>query len=187
MSTTKTNIKTASLGFSRVGQNRELKFALEKFWAGKISFAQLEEVAVGIRQNNWKLQESLDYIPSGDFSFYDHVLDLSFEFGNIPAKFSVISDETERYFAVARGYQKNGTDLHACDMSKWFNTNYHYIIPEFHANVAPKYVQRKFVKQFLEAKAHGIVTRPVIIGPVSYLLLGKEKSATRNEVFASFP
>lgn len=185
MSTTHTNIKTASLGFSRIGQNRELKFALEKFWAGKISFAQLEEVAVGIRQNNWKLQADLDYIPSGDFSFYDHVLDLSFEFGNIPAKFGVISDETERYFAVARGYQKNGTDLHACDMSKWFNTNYHYIIPEFHANVTPKYVQRKFVKQFLEAKAIGIVTRPVVIGPVSYLLLGKEKSATRNEVFSS--
>lgn len=191
MSTTKTNnIKTASLGFSRVGKNRELKFALEKFWAGKISFSEVESVAKEIRANNWKLQENLDYIPSGDFSFYDHILDLSFEFGNIPAKFSVIADETERFFAVARGYQdsgyqKNGLDFHACDMSKWFNTNYHYIIPEFHSDVNLQYSPRKFVKQFLEAKALGFVTRPVIIGPVSYLLLGKEKSATRNEVFAS--
>ncbi len=186
MSTTKTNhIKTASLGFSRVGANRELKFALEKFWAGKISLTELELVAKSIRENNWKLQANLDYIPSGDFSFYDHVLDLSFEFGNIPSKFSAISDETDRYFAVARGYQKNGFDFHACDMSKWFNTNYHYIIPEFHADVTPKYVQRKFVKHYLEAKDLGVNTRPVIIGPVSYLLLGKEKSATRNEVFAS--
>ena len=189
MSTTHANIKTASLGFSRIGQNRELKFALEKFWAGKISFSELESVAKEIRQHNWKLQENLDYIPSGDFSFYDHVLDISFEFSNIPSKFSAISDETDRYFAVARGFQssfqENGLNLHACDMSKWFNTNYHYIIPEFHADVQPKYSPRKFVKQFLEAKALGIVTRPVIIGPVSYLLLGKEKSATRNEVFSA--
>jgi len=185
MSVTKTTtqIKTASLGFSRIGQNRELKFALEKYWAGKIPFSELELVAKEIRQNNWKLQEKLDYIPSGDFSFYDHILDLSFEFSNIPIKFNAIDDRNERYFAVARGYQKNGLDLHACDLSKWFNTNYHYIIPEFHSDVRLQYSPCKFVKQFVEAKALGIVTRPCVIGPVSYLLLGKEKTATKKRVF----
>ncbi|QED23496.1 5-methyltetrahydropteroyltriglutamate--homocysteine S-methyltransferase [Candidatus Deianiraea vastatrix] len=177
------SVQSACIGFPRVGKNRELKFALESFWQGKISRKELEDVAISIRKNNWELQKSFDFIASCDFSYYDHVLDLSFEFSNIPAKFNVVEDDFERYFAVARGYQKNGHDLHACELSKWFNTNYHYIIPEFHSDVKPNYKPRKFVSQFLEAKNLGINTRPVIIGPVSYLLLGKEKTITRAEIF----
>lgn len=176
-------IKTASLGFPRIGKSRELKFALESYWSGTKSFSELESTGRQIRKINWELQSELDYIPSGDFSFYDHVLDISFEFGNIPSKFNVIKNENDKYFAIARGYQKNGLDLHACELSKWFNTNYHYIIPEFHSDITLKYSPRKFVTHFLEAKKLGIITRPVIIGPISYLLLGKEKSAKRIEIF----
>ena len=178
-------IKTASLGFSRVGKNRELKFALEKYWKGTIDFDELEVTAKQIRENNWQLQAELDYIPSGDFSYYDHVLDLSFEFNNIATKYNAIKNDSERYFAVARGYQKNGLDIHAGELSKWFNTNYHYIIPEFYNDVELKYTPTKFVSHFVEAKKLGFNTRPVIIGPVSYLLLAKEKTATRTQVFAN--
>lgn len=178
----KKTIKTASLGFLRIGRNRELKFALEKFWGGKISASELENTAKEIRALNWGLQKEFDFVPSGDFSYYDHVLDLSFEFGNIPSRYDIISDNLQRYFAVARGYQKGDIDLYPCDMSKWFNTNYHYIVPEFHADIVPKYKPRKFVSQFLEARNLGVNTRPVIIGPVSYLLLGREKTATREDV-----
>lgn len=177
------SIKTASLGFSRIGKNRELKFALEKFWAGKIDFLAVEEIGKNIRKSNWELQSKLDYIPSGDFSYYDHILDLSFEFNNIPSRFDQIQDKTEKYFAVARGYQKNGLDLHALELSKWLGTNYHYIIPEFHSDVYIQYKPYKFVKHFLEAKALGHNTRPVILGPVSYILLGKNKTASGFDVF----
>jgi 5-methyltetrahydropteroyltriglutamate--homocysteine methyltransferase len=175
-------IKTAVLGFPRIGAKRELKFALEKFWRGEISAEILEKEAKEIRKINWQILSELDFIPSGDFSFYDHILDLSFEFNNIPTKFNLIKDDFERYFACARGYQKNGLDFHALELCKWFNTNYHYLVPEFHADIELKYEGRKFVKQFLEAKALGIITRPVIIGPVSYLLLGKEKNISRKEI-----
>ena len=175
-------IKTASLGFSRIGLNRELKFALEKFWANKISYQELEKTAKEIRLQNWQAQNKLYFIPSGDFSYYDHVLDLSVEFNNIPKKFDVINDEVEKYFALARGYQKNGLDFHALELSKWFNTNYHYVVPEFHDDIELKYRPQKFVAHFLEAKSYGLNTRPVIIGPVSYLLLGKEKTANKKDI-----
>ena len=178
---TQKTIKTASLGFSRIGANRELKFALEKFWQEKITKDELDAVGKEIRKTNWSLQSKFDYIPSGDFSYYDHVLDLSFEFSNIPAKFNKITDDFTRYFAVARGYQKDGNDFHACELSKWFNTNYHYILPEFHSDVKLEYKGKKFVNHFIEAHKLGHKTRPVIIGPVSYLLLGKEKTATREQ------
>lgn len=175
-------IKTASLGFPRIGAKRELKFTLEKFWRGEVDLAALEKQAQEIRKENWKIQSKLDFIPSGDFSYYDHVLDLSFEFNNIPTKFNVIENDLERYFACARGYQKNGLDFHALELSKWFNTNYHYLVPEFHADIKLQYKADKFVKQFNEAKELGLVTRPVIIGPVSYLLLGKEKNISRKKI-----
>lgn len=177
-------IKTASLGFSRIGGKRELKFALEKFWSGEVGFSDVEKVAKEIRLTNWKTQASLDYIPSGDFSFYDHILDISVTFNNTPAKFDVISDDVTKYFALCRGYQKDGHDLHACDMSKLFNTNYHYIVPELHNNKKLSYnANNKFVSHFVEAKNLGFTTRPVIMGLVSYLLLSKEKTAKREEIF----
>jgi 5-methyltetrahydropteroyltriglutamate--homocysteine methyltransferase len=179
------SIKTASLGFSRIGAKRELKIAVENYWKNADKLANLQEVARQIRAYNWFLQKDFDYIPSGDFSYYDHVLDLSFEFNNIPVKFAQIAEENERYFAVARGYQKNGLDFAACELSKWFNTNYHYIVPEFQQDIEIKYTPRKFVSQFLEAKSLGYHTRPVIIGPVSYLLLGKAKTASLEQVLPS--
>lgn len=177
------NLKTASLGFPRIGAKRELKFILEKYWKDIKDFSEVEEIGKKIREENWKIQSKLDFIPSGDFSYYDHILDLSFEFNNVARKFDAISDKTQKYFAVARGYQKNGYDLHANEMSKWFNTNYHYIVPEFHSDVELKYTPNKFVNHFLEAKVLGYKTRPVILGPISYLFLGKEKTAKRTNVF----
>lgn len=168
-----------NLGFPRIGSHRQLKKACESYWSGKISLPELLDVGKKIRIENWKLQQDLgiDLIPSNDFSFYDHVLDHSLMFGVIPQRFEALKHlpETEQYFAMARGYQQNGFDLKAMEMTKWFDTNYHYIVPEFTRFQTFKLNSDKIIKEFREAKNEGILTKPVIIGPVSYLLLGKEK------------
>ncbi|MDZ7935578.1 MAG: 5-methyltetrahydropteroyltriglutamate--homocysteine S-methyltransferase [Emticicia sp.] len=168
-----------NLGFPRIGSHRQLKKACESYWSGKISLPELLDVGKKIRVENWKLQQDLgiDLIPSNDFSLYDHVLDHSLMFGVIPQRFEVLKHlpETEQYFAMARGYQQNTFDLKAMEMTKWFDTNYHYIVPEFTRFQTFKLNSDKIIKEFREAKNEGILTKPVIIGPVSYLLLGKEK------------
>ncbi len=168
-----------NLGFPRIGSHRQLKKACESYWLGKSSLSELLEVGRKIRVENWKLQRELgiDLIPSNDFSFYDHVLDHSLMFGVIPQRFEVLKHlpEADQYFAMARGYQQNGFDLKAMEMTKWFDTNYHYIVPEFTRFQTFKLNANKIINEFREAKNEGIITKPVIIGPVSYLLLGKEK------------
>ncbi|MFY7911307.1 MAG: 5-methyltetrahydropteroyltriglutamate--homocysteine S-methyltransferase [Emticicia sp.] len=168
-----------NLGFPRIGSHRQLKKACESYWSGKISLSELLEVGKKIRVENWKLQQELgiDLIPSNDFSFYDHVLDHSLMFGVIPQRFEVLKHlpEVDQYFAMARGYQQNGFDLKAMEMTKWFDTNYHYIVPEFTRFQTFKLNADKIISEFREAKNVGIIAKPVIIGPVSYLLLGKEK------------
>ena len=168
-----------NLGFPRIGSHRQLKKACESYWLGKSSLSELLEVGRKIRVENWKLQRELgiDLIPSNDFSFYDHVLDHSLMFGVIPQRFEVLKHlpEADQYFAMARGYQQNGFDLKAMEMTKWFDTNYHYIVPEFTRFQTFKLNADKIINEFREAKNEGIITKPVIIGPVSYLLLGKEK------------
>lgn len=177
-------IRTNVLGFPRIGKDRELKKAEEAFWAGKISKDELLNVGKEIRKENWQRQqkEGINLIPSNDFSLYDQVLDLSFTLGVIPDRYAGINDKLELYFAIARGEQKNGKDVIAAEMTKWFDTNYHYIVPEFTKDQKFSLFNNKAVEEFNEAKALGIKTKPVVIGPVTYLLLGKEKEEGFNKI-----
>jgi 5-methyltetrahydropteroyltriglutamate--homocysteine methyltransferase len=171
---------TNNLGYPRIGSNRELKKACESYWAGKISVDELLETGKSIRKQNWQLQaeSGIDLIPSNDFSFYDQVLDLSLTLGAIPERYHELgktNNTTDLYFAMARGAQKDGQDVVAMEMTKWFDTNYHYIVPEFTKKQAFILFSEKIIDEFMEANDLGIKTKPVLIGPVSYLLLGKEK------------
>src|SRR5690606_9961862 len=176
---------TNNLGYPRVGPFRELKKANEAYWAKKINAEELQQVAKSIRENNWRTQKEagIDLIPSNDFSFYDQVLDLSLTVGAIPARYNSLLDKLDSnysldlYFAIARGFQENGIDVTASEMTKWFDTNYHYIVPEFTKDQSFKLSSQKFLNEYNEAKALGIETKPVIIGPITFLLLGKEKEA----------
>lgn len=173
---------TQNLGYPRIGNNRELKKASEQYWSGKINSHQLEQTARSTRQFNWQLQKQagIDWIPCNDFSFYDQVLDTSLMVGAIPARYHVLVEEKQGnrldlLFAMARGYQKDGYDITAMEMTKWFDTNYHYIVPEFTPNQHFSFFHNKVVTEYAEAKREGIQAKPVLLGPVSFLLLGKEK------------
>jgi 5-methyltetrahydropteroyltriglutamate--homocysteine methyltransferase len=171
-------MQTHILGYPRIGSNRELKKACEQYWSGKTTLQELLEVGKTIRKQNWKLQQEagIDLIPSNDFSFYDQVLDMTLSVGAIPTRYKdVTSNELDLYFAMARGHQKEGLDITAMEMTKWFDTNYHYIVPEFQKEQQFKLFSNKIVNEFIEAKEAGINAKPDIIGLVTYLLLGKEK------------
>lgn len=175
---------TNNLGYPRIGSNRELKKACEQYWSGKAPIESLVQTGATIRAQNWKMQQEagIDLIPSNDFSFYDQVLDLSLTVGAIPKRYHEVilnkaNTELDLYFAMARGYQKDGVDITAMEMTKWLDTNYHYIVPEFHQHQTFKLFSTKIINEYNEAKRLGIKTKPVIIGPVSYLLLGKEKQS----------
>src|ERR1700745_1032681 len=135
-------MQTHNLGYPRIGSRRELKKACEQYWSGQITSQQLEAAGKSIRHDNWHLQKNagLDLIPCNDFSFYDQVLDTSLMLGVIPQRYNAVltenakNKEIDLYFAMARGYQKDGLDITAMEMTKWFDTNYHYIVPEFTAN-----------------------------------------------------
>lgn len=162
----------------RIGAQRELKKACEAFWAGKIGKEELLETGKAIRKDNWERQKAagIDLIPSNDFSLYDQVLDMSLTLGAIPARYDGLKDDPLKlYFAMARGYQEGGEDVIAMEMTKWFDTNYHYIVPEFTKDMSFSLFSHKAVDEFKEALALGIKTKPVIIGPISYLRLGKAK------------
>lgn len=177
-------MKTQNLGYPRIGDQRQLKKACENYWAGRIGLAELKDIAHKIREENWKTQldAGIDLIPCNDFSLYDQTLDTSLLLGAIPARYTPLvsqsgeSADTDLYFAMARGYQKNGLDITAMEMTKWLDTNYHYLVPEFTAaqqfRVANEniFTQYEAAKQILGEKA-----KPVLVGPVTYLLLGKEK------------
>jgi 5-methyltetrahydropteroyltriglutamate--homocysteine methyltransferase len=178
------NVTTHNLGFPRIGAKRELKFALESYWRGESSKDQLTSVGAELRQRHWAHQAKLDLVPVGDFSFYDQVLDLSFTLGNLPERVqSFHGDALDNYFRVARGRSAAGAEDHtACcggvaagEMTKWFDTNYHYIVPEFTAATAFSLNASRLLAQVAEAKAQGIQAKPVIIGPVTYLAIGKAK------------
>lgn len=185
-----TNLKTTitmfthNLGYPRIGSKRELKRASEQFWAGKSTKDELLWIGRQIKRQNWQLQQEagIDLIPSNDFSLYDHILDTAMLVGAIPERYHALVDgqtnrELDIYFAMARGVQRDGLDIKAMEMTKWFDTNYHYIVPEFTKNQHFKRYSDKIIIDFEDAKQIGIVTKPVLIGPVSFLLLGKEKEA----------
>jgi len=175
-------MQTHNLGYPRIGSQRELKKASELYWAGQLPVDQLMSAGKTIRQQNWQLQAAagIDWIPCNDFSFYDQVLDTSLMVGAIPQRYHTLMEQKQLpdidlLFAMARGYQQDGHDITAMEMTKWFDTNYHYIVPEFTAHQKFTPFSNKTVNEFIEAKQAGFNAKPVLLGPVSYLLLGKEK------------
>jgi 5-methyltetrahydropteroyltriglutamate--homocysteine methyltransferase len=173
-----------NLGFPRMGKQRELKFALESFWSGKSDEATLLQTASDLRRKHWRLQvdAGISLPPSNDFSLYDHVLDMAITVGAIPSRFRTGETQIDlnTYFAMARGAK----DTPALEMTKWFDTNYHYVVPEFEAGNQYSLHSTKVIDEYLEAKALGIETRPVVLGPVSFVLLGKatDPRVTRSSV-----
>lgn len=172
-------IKTHVLGYPRIGAKRETKKVCERYWADKVNLQDLIDTGKEQRRYNWQVQKEagIDLVPVNDFSFYDHILDTSLMVGAIPERFQDLKHLGlyDLYFAMARGYQKEGKDLIPVEMTKWFDTNYHYLVPEFYKNQKFEYYSRKAVEEFKEAKAFGVNPKPVLTGPVTYLLLGKEK------------
>lgn len=172
---------THNLGFPRIGNNRELKFALEKFWRGESDEHELLQVAKNLRHTHWKMQKHLDLLPVGDFSLYDHVLDTSILVGNLPKRSNEKQNSLMRYFQIARGQShRHGQQIAAAEMTKWFDTNYHYIVPEFDLNTTFKLNNSMLINQIKEATALGYNVKPVILGPVTYLWLGKTKDGSNR-------
>ena len=162
-------------GYPRVGAKRELKFAVEAYWKGAKSEAELQETAAEIRRLNWDTQKAAgaDLVPVGDFSFYDHVLDLLCTLGGIPSRFGFDAANLtlEQYFQLARG---NATQM-AMEMTKWFDTNYHFIVPEWSADTSFKVNAKNLIAQIKEAKAQGHDIKPTLVGPITLTYLGKKK------------
>ncbi|KAG5921308.1 homocysteine methyltransferase Met26 [Claviceps capensis] len=170
-------VQSAVLGFPRMGVLRDLKKATEAYWGGKISQADLLAEAKRLRLAHWKIQKDagVDIIPSNDFALYDHVLHQIQDFGAVPERYTKDGlDTVDQYFAMGRGHQKGGVDVPSLEMVKWFDSNYHYVKPTLQDNQTFKLVDSpKAVAEFKEAKEAGIATRPVLVGPVSFLHLGK--------------
>lgn len=169
-------MKTSVIGFPRVGKLRELKFATEKYFRNEITAQQLEETAEDIRKYQWNLQKesNIDYIPSNDFSFYDLVLDTAVLFNIVPKEYKELNlSDIDTYFAMVRGYQGENGDVKALAMKKWFNTNYHYIVPEIEDDTEIKLVGTNPFKYYSEAKKDGIETKPVVVGPFTLLKLAR--------------
>ncbi|KAG5998124.1 homocysteine methyltransferase Met26 [Claviceps spartinae] len=170
-------VQSAVLGFPRMGVLRDLKKATEAYWGGKISQADLLTEAKRLRLAHWKIQKDagVDIIPSNDFALYDHVLHQIQDFGAVPERYTKDGlDTVDQYFAMGRGHQKGGVDVPSLEMVKWFDSNYHYVKPTLQDNQTFKLVDSpKAVAEFKEAKEAGIATRPVLVGPVSFLHLGK--------------
>ena len=184
-----------NLGFPRIGAKRELKFALESYWRGETSRDVLKALGAELRQRHWAAQQELDWVPVGDFAFYDQVLDMSFTLGNLPERVQGFEgDALDNYFRVARGRSAVTTEsrstghTHCCagvaagEMTKWFDTNYHYIVPEFSSATEFKLDASRLLEQLAEARTQGIQAKPVLIGPVTYLALGKAKDGTSMEL-----
>ncbi|MDA8094906.1 MAG: 5-methyltetrahydropteroyltriglutamate--homocysteine S-methyltransferase [Betaproteobacteria bacterium] len=175
---------THNLGFPRIGAKRELKFALESYWKGHSSRDELKAKGAELRRRHWDDQTGIDLAPVGDFSFYDQMLDMSFTLGNLPGRVQGFQgDVLDNYFRVARGRSAQAAEAHAgcCggvaagEMTKWFDTNYHYIVPELTATTEFKLDASRLLDQLAEARAQDVKAKPVIVGPVTYLALGKAK------------
>lgn len=183
---TATTIHTHNLGFPRIGVQRELKKALEAYWRGELNAEDLQDAGRQLRRQHWAQQAAagLDLIPCGDFAWYDQMLTLSATVGNIPARHRNPDDsiDLDTLFRVARGRAPTGQPAPASDMTKWFDTNYHYIVPEFTADQSFSLAWPQIIEETCEAIALGLKVKPVIIGPLSYLWLGKETGADFNRL-----
>ena len=175
-----------NLGFPRIGARRELKFALEAYWRGESSRDTLLAVGADLRRRHWQAQSALDRVPVGDFAFYDQMLDMSFSLGHLPARVRDFpGDPLDNSFRVARGRSAGGAVHADCcggvaagEMTKWFDTNYHYIVPEFDADTRFAPDASRLLAQILEAREAGVAPKPVLVGPVTYLALGKSKDGS---------
>ncbi|MCV7202699.1 5-methyltetrahydropteroyltriglutamate--homocysteine S-methyltransferase [Mycolicibacterium peregrinum] len=171
MSTTAKPFTATILGSPRIGPNRELKRAVEKYWAGRIDRAELESVAATLRRETWKalVAAGLDSVPVNDFSYYDQVLDTAVLVGALPTRVHGIVDDLDRYFAAARG----NDDVAPLEMTKWFDTNYHYIVPEIGPETTFVLNPAKVLGELEEAAVQGVPARPVLVGPITFLALSK--------------
>ncbi|KAF8897649.1 cobalamin-independent synthase [Infundibulicybe gibba] len=169
-------VASSVLGFPRIGANREVKKAVEAYWAGKISADDLTKASAEVKKTSWTSVKAhgVDFVPSGEFSLYDHVLDHSAAFNVIPKRYVGLGlSPLDVYFAMGRGRQADGVDVPASEMKKWFDSNYHFVVPEFSDETDFKLNFNKAVEEFKEAQAAGVTTRPVVLGPISFLVLGK--------------
>ncbi len=181
-------MKTSIIGFPRIGENRELKFASEKYFRKEIEAEDMEEQARYLRKKHWNLQKEkgIDSISSNDFSYYDTVLDTSILFNIVPKRYQDLNlSLLDTYFAMARGYQGIEGDVKALSMRKWFNTNYHYMVPEIDKDTEIKLKGEKIFQEYLEAKNAGVETKSVLTGPFTFLKISKvEKGADLGKIIA---
>lgn len=179
-------MRSAVTGFPRVGKLRELKFASEKYFRGEITEGNLNAVGKALRNENWRLQKDagIHYISSNDFSFYDGMLDTTILLNAIPGEYRELNlSEQGVYFSMARGYQGVQGDVKAFAMKKWFNTNYHYLVPELYENTKIELSGNKPFDEYEEAKAIGIETKPVVIGAFTFLKLAKYNDGKNADDF----
>ena len=175
------------IGYPRIGSLRELKFASEKYFAKEISQEELNKVAHELKLSNWHTQKNdgIDFISSNDFSFYDGMLDTAFMLGAIPERYKKLGlSKLDTFFAMARGYQEGGNDVTALPMKKWFNTNYHYIVPEFEDSTELALDATKILEEFNEAKETGTETKINVIGPYTFLKLAHYKGTKNLSAYA---
>lgn len=180
-------MNSSLIGFPRVGKGRELKFASEKYFRKEISVEELEKVAKGLKIMHWNLQQAagITHIPSNDFSYYDNLLDVTVLLNALPNGYKQLGlNERDTYFAAARGYQGEAGDVKALAMKKWFNTNYHYLVPELFDDSEIKLAGDKPFAEYEEAKAIGVLTKPVLIGGFTFLKLAKYKGSKTSSDFA---
>ena len=181
---------TTIIGFPRIGEQRELKYTTEKYFRHEMNAEELEAFGKSLRQKHWNLikDSGVDTIPSNDFSFYDTTLDTAFLLNLVPEVLATIElSDLDKYFALARGYQGEKGDIKARPMKKWFNTNYHYIVPKIELNTDIQLVGTKIFDEYVEAKELGIETRPVILGPYSLLHLSElDEGVNRQAVIEAF-
>src|SRR5699024_7981912 len=166
----------------RIGARRELKTALEAYWAGNLQSSELQHVGHSLRERHWKLQAEagMALVPVGDFAWYDQILEFSCLLGVIPDRFGQSADQPvtlDTLFRMARGRARSGTPAAACEMTKWFDTNYHYIVPELQPNQWFLLARRYLLDQVEEAKALGHQVKPVMPGPLTWLWLSKSETA----------
>lgn len=177
------------VGFPRIGENRELKFITEKYFKHEATEEELKERAKDLRQHDRKLllDSSLTNFTSNHFSFYDQMLDAAFLFNVIPENIAELDlSDLDKYFALARGYQGEKGDVKAWPMKKWFNTNYHYIVPQFTADTDVKLAGTKIFDEFVEAKEDGTITRPVLVGPFTLLQLSEFHGCVKEDFVGAF-
>ncbi|MDO4913892.1 MAG: 5-methyltetrahydropteroyltriglutamate--homocysteine S-methyltransferase, partial [Bifidobacteriaceae bacterium] len=176
---------TSVSGFPRIGADRELKKIIEGYWKSNNSLDDVRNVARQLRAKHWKLQSEagIDLIPSNDFSYYDQLLDTAILLNAVPQRYKDLGFENpeDTLFAIGRGYQGAQGDVTALPMKKWFTTNYHYIVPEIEPNTEIRLAGSKPFDEFLEAKSLGIITKPVLIGPYTFLKLARNSHAEELE------